>query len=207
MPIRPTRPLTTGLAAALVAAAAAIPAVGGAQVADTAAVPVDGVDFAVYDRAGRRVSLDEVVAAAGRAEVLLVGEEHDDMVAHALEAELYRRAIDAYGAVRGVPGRAIVLSLEMFERDVQYILDEYLHGLVTEDHFLRSARPWDDYEARYRALVESARAHEQPVVAANAPRRYVNRVTREGPESLAALSDQAKRFQARDRPSTRSGRG
>jgi uncharacterized iron-regulated protein len=182
------------LTIAFLAAAAPGPAALAAQAADTPPAPIDGVDYVVYDRAGRRVPLAEVVTAAGRAEVLLVGEEHDDMVAHALEAELYGRAVDAHGAASGIPGRTVVLSLEMFERDVQYVLDEYLDGLVTEDHFLRGARPWDDYEERYRALVEEARAHFQPVVAANAPRRYVNRVTREGPESLAALPDQAKRF-------------
>jgi uncharacterized iron-regulated protein len=82
----------------------------------------------------------------------------------------------------------------MFERDVQYVLDEYLDGLVSEDHFLRSSRPWPEYEERYRPLVETARAHGIPVVAANAPRRYVNRVTNEGPESLEALSTQARAY-------------
>lgn len=190
----PSHARTARLTIAILAAAAPVPGTAAAQAADAAAAPVDGIDYVVYDRAGRRSSLVEVVSAAGRAEVLLVGEEHDDMVAHALEAELYGRAIDAYGGTPGIPGRTVVLSLEMFERDVQYVLDEYLDDLVTEDHFLRSARPWDDYEERYRGLVEEARAHDQPVVAANAPRRYVNRVTREGPESLAALPEQARRF-------------
>jgi uncharacterized iron-regulated protein len=79
----------------------------------------------------------------------------------------------------------------MFERDVQYVLDEYLAGLISEEHFLRSSRPWDDYQARYRPLVETAKEHGAPVVAANAPRRYVNRVTGEGPGSLEALSEHA----------------
>jgi len=82
----------------------------------------------------------------------------------------------------------------MFERDVQYVVDEYLRDEITEDHFLRSARPWEDYEARYRPLVEAAKASGDPIVAANAPRRYVNRVTREGPGSLETLSDLARSY-------------
>jgi hypothetical protein len=94
----------------------------------------------------------------------------------------------------GMGERPVVLSLEMFERDVQYILDEYLAGLITEDQFLESARPWERYRTDYRPMVEFARAHGIPVVAANAPRRYVNRVTRLGPSSLEALSPAARRF-------------
>jgi hypothetical protein len=43
-------------------------------------------------------------------------------------------------------------------------------------------------------MVEFARAHHIPVVAANAPRRYVNRVSRLGPQSLDSLSSEARSF-------------
>jgi uncharacterized iron-regulated protein len=75
----------------------------------------------------------------------------------------------------------------MFERDVQTVLDEYLGGLISERHFLLSSRPWNNYETDYRPLVEYARAHRLPVIAANAPARYVSRVSSQGPESLKAL--------------------
>lgn len=154
---------------------------------------VDGVDYRVYDRAGAPASLDAIVQAAFSEEVVLVGEEHGDVVGHAFEALLFGALLDRIGSPTGA-GRPVVLSMEMFERDVQYVLDEYLEGLISEAHFLRSARPWDDYEMRYRDLVERAREAGLPVVAANAPRRYVNRVSREGPTSLTALSAEALRF-------------
>ena len=150
---------------------------------------VEGLDYRVYDRSGAPATVDDLVAAAAPTEVLLVGEEHDDMVGHAIEVEILESVADAVDT--SAPGRTVVLSLEMFERDVQYIVDEYLDDFITEDHFLRSARPWDDYTARYRPLVESARTRGIPVVAANAPRRYVSRVTRLGPESLASLPPEA----------------
>jgi len=154
---------------------------------------VEGVDYRVYDRNGEPSSLLAIVGAAVGDDVLLGGEEHDDMVGHAFETLLFERVLDEIGGP-ATSGRTVILSLEMFERDVQYVVDEYLAGLISEDHFLRSSRPWDDYEARYRPLVELAREHGAPVVAANAPRRYVNRVTNEGPESLSILSEQARAF-------------
>ncbi len=75
----------------------------------------------------------------------------------------------------------------MFERDVQTVLDEYLAGLITERHFLLSSRPWRNYETDYRPLVEYAREHHLPVIAANAPARYVSRVSSQGPDSLKSL--------------------
>jgi len=153
----------------------------------------EGVDYRVYDRSGTRVLLPEIVSAVLGEDVLIVGEEHDDMIGHAFETALLDKVLEEVGgAARS--GRTVVLSLEMFERDVQYVLDEYLEGLISEDHFLRSSRPWDDYEIRYRPLVESARLAGAPVVAANAPRRYVNRVSSDGPFALEDLSDHARSY-------------
>lgn len=195
---RPTRvsAFVPILAVALVGPAGAPPVLL-AQHPETTAVerpvPTEGVDFVVYGPAGEPRSFAELVATAGEADAVLVGESHDDEVGHAVEAEFLVRVTQRHGALGG-GGRSVVLSLEMFERDVQYVLDEYLAGLVTEDQFLRSARPWDRYETDYRPMVEFARAHGLPVVAANAPRRYVNRVTRLGPASLAELPDPAPAF-------------
>ena len=136
----------------------------------------DGRDYRVYDRSGNPSSLEAVVAASLSDEVLLVGEEHDDMIGHAFQTRLLEVVLDRIAAPSAA-GRDVVLSLEMFERDVQYIVDEYLSGEISEDHFLRSSRPWPDYEGRYRPAVEVARERGVPLVAANAPRRYVSRVT------------------------------
>lgn len=167
----------------------------GGQQPDAVEAPIpveEGVDYRVYDRWGNRTSLLALVGSSVGDDVLLVGEEHGDLVGHAVEALLLETVLREIGAPRD-SGRPVVLSMEMFERDVQYIVDEYLAGLISEDHFLRSARPWDGYDVRYRPLVEMAKKHGIPVLAANAPRRYVNRVTTEGPGSLTALSGEGLR--------------
>jgi uncharacterized iron-regulated protein len=135
-------------------------------------------DAGIY-RAGRPVTFDEMIADLARMDVILVGEQHDSEAGHAFEARL----LQGLGQAR--PGLA--LSLEMFERDVQLVLDEYLAGYITESAFLAASRPWPRYKTDYRPLVEWAREARRPVIAANVPRRYVNMVSRGGQTSLLAL--------------------
>jgi uncharacterized iron-regulated protein len=147
--------------------------------------------FRAFDSKGRPVKLEEIVAALDKADVLFIGETHDDAVAHLLEAELLRRADESYG-LSSQKRRHVALSMEMFERDVQTVLDEYLAGLIQERHFLASSRPWNNYQTDYRPLVEYAREHHLPVIAANAPARYVSRVAGSGADSLRELSQTAR---------------
>jgi uncharacterized iron-regulated protein len=139
--------------------------------------------YRVFTGAGAAASLEDVVAAMAAHQVVFIGETHDDPTGHMLELELLRRAVDTYRA-----GRPTALSLEFFERDVQLPLDEYLAGLITEKAFRADARPWPRYETDYRPLVELAKEQRVPVIAANAPRRYVTIVTRKGREALGELS-------------------
>lgn len=155
-----------------------------AQLAAGAQAPAP--HYRVFDAKGNAVTLQHIIDSLAGADVLFVGETHDDAVAHLLEAELLRRADEAYGPA-SPKRRAVALSLEMFERDVQTVVDEYLAGYITERHFLLSSRPWRNYETDYRPLVEYARAHHLPVIAANAPARYVSRVSSQGPDSLKSL--------------------
>jgi uncharacterized iron-regulated protein len=143
--------------------------------------------YRVYDGQGNPSSLDAIVKAASDADALFLGEQHDDAVGHALEAEIFRRVVDTYSQKRRV-----ALSLEMFERDVQIVLNEYLGGLITEQHFLSSSRPWGNYKTDYRPLVELSKEKHLDVIASNAPRRYVNMVSRGGRYVLNGLSPQAK---------------
>lgn len=168
----------------------------------------EGVDYSVFRGDGTPASMADVIDAADTLDVVFFGEQHDDPVTHRVQALLlgqlyrtYHRLPDGPNVHPGAPGvetpavggdRTVVLSLEMFERDVQSVVDEYLADLITESHFLSSARPWDDYETRYRPMVEFARAHGLSIVAANAPRRYVNRASRLGRASLADLPPTAR---------------
>ncbi len=140
--------------------------------------------FRVFDASGAERILADIVDDARGVDVLYIGEEHDDSVGHWVQAQLFELLL----------ADPVVLSLEMFERDVQIVVDEYLSDQITEAHFLKSSRPWPRYKSFYRPLVELAKKQSVPVIAANAPRRYVNRVARLGTGSLDSLGVQARAF-------------
>lgn len=145
----------------------------------------------VYDvKAARYVDLSSMAAALARADVVFFGEQHDDHATHAAELAV----LAAVGERRA----HMVLSLEMFERDVQALLDRYLAGTVGESAFLAASRPWPQYTTDYRPLVELARVRGWPVVAANVPRRLASAVSRQGLRLLDTLNATDRGWMARD---------
>lgn len=143
--------------------------------------------YRIFTGGGEPSDIEAILKAAEASDAVFLGEFHDDAVGHRFQLEVFEAAVSRIGAKRPV-----ALSLEMFERDVQTVLDEYLAGLISEDHFLRSSRPWPQYKTDYRPLVELAKEKKLPVIAANAPRRYVNMVSRLGKGSLEKLSPVAR---------------
>ena len=148
-------------------------------------------NYRIFDGKGNPADFDSIIKAVGKSDVVFLGEQHDDSVAHKLQFEIFKAAFEKYGK-----DRKVALSMEMFERDVQIVVDEYLKDLIPEKQFLAASRPWANYEADYRPLVEIAKEQNLPVIAANAPRRYVNMVSRLGRDSLEKLSPDAKMWLA-----------
>lgn len=146
-------------------------------------------DYRIYRSDGTPATLEDVRTALKNVDVVFVGELHNDPVSHFIEQHVLEGWFDAHG-------HAAALSLEMFGRDVQYIVDEYLAGLITDAHFQQSSSPWSNYETDYRPLVEFAKDNGLTVIAANAPRRYSNMVSRNGRSALRLLSDQARSYMA-----------
>jgi uncharacterized iron-regulated protein len=146
----------------------------------------------IYDVGAKRyISMTQLIDAVSDADVVFFGEQHDDPATHRAELAFLARL----GAVR--PG--VVVSLEMFERDVQPLLDRYLTGGVTDSVFLANARPWPNYVKDYRPLVELARANGWPVVAANVPRRLASVVSHAGIAALDTLAAADRALVAADR--------
>lgn len=138
---------------------------------------------------GRFTTFEAMARDAARQDVVFFGEQHDDPVTHATELAL----LAAIGEARP----RVVLSLEMFERDVQDTLDAYLAGRASEATFLSASRPWERYTTDYRAMVELARVRGWPVVASNVPRRLASVVSRAGLGGLDTLPAADKRWIAR----------
>lgn len=123
-------------------------------------------------------------------DVIFVGEYHDHLANHLAELALLR-------ALRQrVPNLA--LSMEQFERDVQPVVDDYLAGRIGEATLKRDGRAWSNYDEAYRPLVEYAKDHGLPVIAANAPGSLVRCVGQKGAQFLGTLPAAKRDWAAAD---------
>lgn len=155
----------------------------------SAPVSVPGIRVVDAD-ANTDVDFETVVQRASRADVVFFGENHDDPETHRVELGF----LEAIGRT----GRPVILSLEMFERDAQPLLNDYLAGRITEADFLARSRPWDRYVTDYRPMVELARAKGWPVVASNIPRPMASAVGRKALAALDTLTPAERAWAARD---------
>lgn len=117
-------------------------------------------------------------------QVIFIGEEHESPASHRAELILLK------GLAKKDP--TLVLALEMFERDVQEILNAYLKKERSEKVFLEQARPWPNYRRDYRPLIQFARERGMPVIAANIPRRAAAAVAMARQVSPDAMGEHRK---------------
>jgi hypothetical protein len=171
--------LPLAAAALLVGGCAARPRGGGAPGEAAAAAP------SLVAATGEAVTLEELTDRALAADVVIIGEEHDNQRAQALAADLWERVL----ARQPEPPVNPALALEFFERDQQLVIDDYLAGIIpTARAFERDAgRTEGNYPAGHKRMLEAAKAAGRPVIAANVPRRYASYAREQGLEALKAL--------------------
>ena len=126
---------------------------------------------------GEPSTVDRMIKDLSTREVVFLGETHLDDVTHRLELAVLEGIQEA--------GRDAVVSLEMFGRDRQAVVDDYLSGAIDEDSFLDQSNPWNNYETGYRPILEWAKQQGVPVIAANVPAEVWRKVAFGG--GLSAL--------------------
>jgi uncharacterized iron-regulated protein len=164
-----------------------VPIGDAAQAADNPrALPM----FAGLD--GRALSWPDVMEAAAWADIIIIGEQHDDGLGHAVELAV----------VQDVLARSphdTALSMEMLERDEQPLVDDYLDGVIDQPTFakLTFSENWageGSWSKWYQPMMDAAKDVKAPVVAANAPRRYVRLARSDGYVKLRALPADRRQF-------------
>ena len=145
-------------------------------------------DYTLYDPAGKPKSITQFLQEAETADVIMVGEWHAHPGVHLFQARL----MSALAAAE----RPLSLSMEHFTRADQQELNRYLAGEIGESSLLKNTKAWDNYKSDYRPLVEIARRHQLPVVAANAPRDIVKCVGKQGPDFLQSLPQATRQLAA-----------
>jgi uncharacterized iron-regulated protein len=143
-------------------------------------------NYKIYSvKSGKEVALNDIVEDMKNYDVVFYGEEHNDSVTHYLENKLFESLYEKYS-------NKVALSMEMFDRDVQVVMNEYLKGDIRERNFTKDARVWSNYRD-YKPMVEFAKKNQLDVVCANAASRYTNLVGRKGQKALMALPEESKK--------------
>ncbi|MCX6188323.1 MAG: ChaN family lipoprotein [Bacteroidetes bacterium] len=137
-------------------------------------------------RLDKEVTLQEIIDDMNSHDVLFFGEEHNDSVGHYLENKILEMLFMKFNS-------NLTLSMEMFERDVQPVMNEYLKGFIREKNFNKDTRIWSNYRD-YKPLVEFSKLHQLDVICANSPARYTNLAGRKGQQALMELPKESKKF-------------
>ncbi|QOJ16823.1 MAG: ChaN family lipoprotein [Phycisphaeraceae bacterium] len=166
--------------------------------------------FILDGRTGERLTWEAVLDRAADADVIVLGELHDDNAGHALQQRFYRDALTRW------PGAA--LSMEMLDRADQAATDDYLAGYIDRDQFIEATTNtrwrkiaqdylagtidrtqfeqrilrigWPEWDTNYQPMIDAAKEAGAPVIAANAPWARYTRLINATDEyaELAALS-------------------
>lgn len=104
---------------------------------------------------------DEIVAEARRSDIVYCGDYHTLEQAQKTCVKILREV---------VPGRKVVLALEMIRAKDQLHVDAYMAGRLGEEEFLRAIdypQSWGFPWANYKLLFDFARKHDLRVVGLN----------------------------------------
>lgn len=139
--------------------------------------------YALYNKSGKKVSFKKMLKQLQKADIILFGEHHNNPIVHWLQLEVLEELSGS---------RAMALGLEMFERDNQRYLNQYLQSEIEHEGLDSLARLWSNYETDYKPFIDSAKSKRFPVIATNIPRKYARQVYASGFESLESLSLEEK---------------
>lgn len=166
---------------------------------------------------GRFIARDALTRAATEADLLIIGEKHDNAAHHAIQADLVADAVAA--------GRRPALAFEMMTRDRQAAIDDVLAGARDENPAARldtvlaalaEAAGWKDSGwpdwSLYRPIAASVVKAGGPVIAADLapsmkrtaakdgvaalPRRWRDRLALDAPLSAATRAALAEEIKA-----------
>ncbi|MBI5098076.1 MAG: ChaN family lipoprotein [Nitrospirae bacterium] len=125
-------------------------------------------------------TLSEVTTSVVDRKIIYVGEAHDVFAHHAVQLDIIR------GIYKKI--RKVAIGMEMFQRPFQETLDSFISGKMDETDFLKMSeyfKRWGfDYHL-YKPILDYARSEKIPVVALNLKREIIEKVSREGLDSLS----------------------
>lgn len=143
--------------------------------------------YQFYNIKGKEVKTDKLINELEEYDIVFFGENHNSSVNHWLQLKVTQAL---YEKKKG----QIILGAEMFERDNQSQLNQYLSGKFDAKTLKDSARLWNNYATDYKPLVDFAKNKKLNFIATNIPRKYASQTSKEGLESLNKLSEKEKTY-------------
>jgi uncharacterized iron-regulated protein len=130
-------------------------------------------------RTGEGVSRAKLFADLIQRPVVLLGETHDNR-------EHHRWQLHTLAALHSRSAK-LVIGFEMFPRNMQSVLNQWVNGDLTAKAFLKAVnwrKVWGIDPELYMPLFHFARMHRIPMVALNVDRGLISRVGTEGWDSV-----------------------
>lgn len=129
--------------------------------------------------AGQTLPSLQVTQILRQSRLILVGEHHGDPAHHAVQLAVIRYLTD-----QSIP---LAIGLEMFRKDQQSFLDQWINGQMIEKSFKQIYMDnWNFPWPLYRDIFVHARDHRIPMVGLNISRDITKQVARDGFGSLSA---------------------
>src|SRR5690606_20202403 len=143
--------------------------------------------FQFYNQKGKEVKFEKIVYDLANYDIVLFGEHHNNSINHWLQLQLTKSLYEKKKS-------NLILGAEMFERDNQSQLNDYLSGKLDEKILKDSMRLWNNFATDYKPLVDFAKEKNLNFIATNIPRRYASIVAKKGLDSLNSVTDKEKSY-------------
>jgi len=137
--------------------------------------------YRIFNSKGHSADYGDILKAVKNADVVFFGESHTNPICHWLELQL---AKDIYQEKNG----HLIIGAEMFERDNQLLLNEYISSMIRKKDFEAEAKLWPNYKTDYAPIVDFAAKKGIKFIATNIPRRFAAIVNLKGLQGLDSIN-------------------
>lgn len=150
-------------------------------------IPDEKTGFVILDPAtGTRFKPEVFSAMLAGADVVYVGESHDQRFTHLAQLE-------ALKILASAKKNKVIVGFEMLNSGLQPVLDRYASGQISEQEFISQSdwkKEWGFDFGLYKPLFDYIRKNKLQAAALNVPRAAIKKIARGG---MGALSPEEKK--------------
>jgi len=144
-------------------------------------------NLCIFNAKSEKISLKEFKEKIGSADIVYVGETHNQINDHLAQLEVLK-------ILSNDKGNKIVVGFEMLNVTLQPILDDYISRKISEKTFLKKViwkKEWGFDFNLYKPIFDYIRKKRLKALALNIPKKIVSQIARKG---LEGLNEEEKKF-------------